>query len=69
MVETNSGHEYPENHELQGLSESQLDMAPVLDRVYQAVADLQREEEPLVNAHDDLVDIPPKCMLSHSPRT
>jgi hypothetical protein len=41
----------------------------VLDRVYQAVANLQREEEPLVNAHDDLVDIPPKCMLSHSPRT
>jgi len=57
---TNKRHD---NHELQTLSEPQLDMAPGLGREYEAAANLDGEDEPLVASHSDISDVPAKGML------
>jgi hypothetical protein len=54
-------HEHHEHHELQALPE---DMAAESSREYQAMANVDSEEEPLVAAYDDMSDIPAKGMSS-----
>ena len=53
-------HEQYENHELQALSDSQLDMVARSNREYQTLANVDGEEDPLVATHDDIPDIPLK---------
>ena len=59
-----SNQEYHENHELQALSDPQLDMVADSNREYQAVATLDGEEDPLVTTHDDMSNIPTKGISS-----
>jgi hypothetical protein len=53
-------HEQYENHKLQALSDSQLDMVARSNRGYQTLANVDDEEDPLVATNDDIPDIPLK---------